>query len=192
METQTKKTNSSINLGLILGLIFSLVTVYGYTIDSSINFNFLVFIPILIFPLVFGIISIVKAKKENGGFISLKIALKNYLTTITIGFFISTLINVLLFNVVDPDYKEVVKKVQIDGYETIKDNTITRMEDRNSSDSQIEKTEKKFNETIEKMKSGDQFSIGKQIQGFLMMILAYTFIGLIISAILKKKNPNEV
>jgi ABC-type multidrug transport system fused ATPase/permease subunit len=192
MKNESKKSNTSVVLGLILGFILALITVYGYAFNSAIFFSLIALAIILLSPLILGIISSVKAKKANGGFITLKNALKNFVITLFVGMLISTLVSILIFNVIDPEFKEVVKKVQVDGYEKIKDRTISSMYERNTPEETIEKTEAGFEKALEKMRSGNQFSIGKQIQGFLMMVGAYMFIGLIVAAIIKKKNPQEV
>jgi len=95
-----------------------------------------------------------------GGFISFKDAFTSFFIMLIIGMFISTLISVLILNVVDPDFKIIVKEKQIEAINNQREWVLGKMS--SSSDAEIEKIENQFDEAIEKINNEDQYSIGQQ------------------------------
>lgn len=114
-----------------------------------------------------------KTKKELGGVYSFKEAFTTFFIAATIAIVIATLYNVVLYNLVDPGAKEVVKE------ETIK-STVKIMESMGTPSSVI-------NDSIEKMQNDDQFSIPKQMLGAAIALAISCVLGLILALIFKSR-----
>ena len=188
-----KKTNikQGIQFGLILGIISGIATAYGYAINNKIYFNYWFLGILILLPILLAIMAIVFSKKQNGGFISYKEAFAIFFITIFIGLLISTFVNILVFNVIDPDFQEVVKNVQIEGLENQKDKTIEKLYNSDTPESSIIQAEEGFDKAIEKMRDDKPYEIGKQFKGFFYGVAIYAALGLIISLFFRKKDKNE-
>lgn len=125
--------------------------------------------------IVLGILAIAAAKKEMGGFISFKEAFSVYFRMILLGLIIVTFVNYIIFNIVDPAAKEEIKQLSIE--------KVTDVMDRfDAPDDVVDKA-------IEEIENTDSFSIANQAKGFIFSLIFYAVFGLLISLILKKKNP---
>lgn len=163
------------NYGLYLGVILALITVFAYAIDIELLTNMWVGIFILIAIIVFGIISVVKAKQAQNGFASFKQSFTAYFITVLIGLLISTFVSFLLFNVVDTDAAEVLKEKTIE-------KTVEMMEGFNAPADKID-------ETIEQIESQNQYSIGNIVKGLAGYLVFFSIVGLIVAAAMKKSEP---
>ncbi|PCI03805.1 MAG: hypothetical protein COB81_03200 [Flavobacteriaceae bacterium] len=173
MKEIIKKTG--INFGLIFGFILSLITLYAFVIDASIFGNmWIMLIPFAVL-IVLGLLAIGTAKKGLNGYISFKEAFTTFFVMIALGTLIATIVNILIFNVVAPEFKETVKEIQIT-------KTTEMMESFNVPYEQID-------EAIEKLKEDDQFSIPKQMLSYVMGLAIYSIFGLLLALILKRNNP---
>lgn len=175
--TNTIKKNG-VTFGIILAAYFIVRTALIYSIDLKLFtsgwFTLVDFIAILTLT----IIAISKTKKAMGGFIAFKEAFTVYFIAILIGLTTYTIFNMLLFNVIDPDAKEIVKEEVIQKtVETLKsfggDSTVIK-------------------ETVTKMRETDSFSIPQQALGLGIALLMYAVVGLIIAAIMKKNRPFDM
>jgi len=172
----TKK--ASINYGLILGSILALFTVliYALNIDYFIAWwrSFVLFFMVFIL----GIISVAKSKALLNGFISLKQGFTSYFITIVIGLFILTVINILIFNIIDTGAAEYLNEKVIEV-------TQTTMEMFGTPEDTI-------NKTLADMEGKNNFSIANQLLGFVPQLIFYSVFGILVALIMKKKDPNQV
>ena len=176
METTTK--SSAINYGLYLGGILALATILVYAIKLELFTSVILGIILFVITITLGIVSLIKSKKIQNGFISFKEAFTSYFITVLIGIVISSVISFVIFNFVDPEAAVQLKELALD--------------------SQVEML-RNFNqpeETIALMveaseKQGNLFSIGNVFTSLIGYIIFYSIIGLLIALILKR-NPETV
>ena len=124
----------------------------------------------------FGIVSTAKAKGILGGFINFKQAFSSYFITIAIGIIISTVVSVLLFNVIDTEAAEILK-------EKIIESTTKMMEGFGAPQTEIDKA-------IGKMEDQNQFGALSQLKSIAFQLIFYAVIGLIVALSFKKIDPN--
>ena len=177
METTTK--SSAINLGLYLGIGLSLYTIlcYAFKIELLVNlWLILLIIPILI--ITFGVISAIKAKSNQNGFITFKDAFTAYFIPIAIGLIISTIIGVILFNFVDPESTIILK-------EKIIDTAVQMMRNLGAPEDAVA-------QALEELEAEeDMFSIGNQIWSLAKQLLGFSIVGLIVALIIKRNQESE-
>ena len=131
----------------------------------------------LLLIIVFGIISSVKARKLLGGFISFKNAFTAYFITILVALVISTIVNLIIFNVVDPDAALVLK-------EKIIESQMAMMERFGAPHESID-------QAIAEMRAQDNmFSIGSIFKSLAYQLVGFSIVGLIVAAVVKRKDPN--
>lgn len=174
MENSIK--SNSINRGLYLGGLLAAVTVLGYVLNMEMLVKWWLGILLLIVIIVFGIMSVGKAKGILEGFISFKQAFSAYFITVAIGILISVVFNIILFNFIDP---EAAQQLQ----QQIIDNTINMMEGFGAPADAIA-------EQVDKMEAQNQFSVGTQLMSVAWQLVFQAVIGLIVAAIMKKSNPD--
>ena len=175
MEKSLKST--SINYGIILGLILIFVTVISYVVNIELLVNF--WLSLLIMPIViisFGVVSTAKSKNLLNGFISFKQAFSSYFITVAIAVIISTLFSVILFNFIDPDAAIQLKELVIE-------KSTAMMEKFGAPQSEIDKA-------LIKMENQDTFAVGTQLRSLAQSLLFFTVIGLIVALIMKKKDTD--
>ena len=167
--------SKGIYFGIILGAVLSFVTAGIYAIDISSLLNPWLMGVFFLLVVVLGVLAIAGAKKLFNGFISFKDAFSTFFVVIVVGFLISTLVSYLIFNVIDPEAKDVLKQLTIE-------KTTELMERFNVP-------EEAFDEAIAKVEETDSFSLVSQIKNYFISLAMYSVIGLIVAAIMKKKNP---
>jgi len=175
METSTK--SSAINYGLYLGGFLALITVIGYAVYLELLTKWWLGIGLFIVIIVFGIISTAKSKSMLDGIISFKDAFSSYFITVAIGFIISTVVSIIIFNVIDPEAAIALKEQTIDA-------TIEMMRSLGAPEDAVEETLTKMEE------QKNQFSIGPQIQSTFIFLGIQAVIGLIIALVMKKSDEN--
>ncbi len=166
----------AVNFGIYLGILLTLVTVISYAIDLSLLTNTWIGLFILIAIIVFGIISVAKLKQAQNGFATFKEAFTSYFITILIGLVISTFVSYLLFNFIDTDAAEILKQATIE-------KTVEMLEGFNSPSEAIEKA-------VEQIESQNQYSLANIVKGLAGYLVVFSIIGLIVSAAMKKSDPN--
>jgi hypothetical protein len=169
--------SSAINYGLYLGGALALWTVLAYAVNLELLVNF--WVNLLVLPLiiiVFGVVSTAKSKGILNGFISFKNAFTSYFITVLIGMLISSVVSIVLFNFIDPDAAIQLKEIAIE-------KSITMMEGFGAPADQVA-------QQLEILENTDFFSIGTQSAQFFKGLIFFIIIGLIVAAIMKKKNPD--
>ncbi len=176
MEKSLRST--AINYGMYLAVILSLFTVIAYVFNIELLVNF--WLMLLILPLLsiaFGIISTVKNKNALEGFISFKQAFTSYFITIAIGIIVSSLISILIFNFIDPEAASMLQEIALE-------KTRAFMERMGAPETEIDKA-------IAQASEQDNMSLSAQLLNIAKGLIFYAVIGLIVSLIMKKKNPNQ-
>jgi len=178
---------NGINFGLILGFLLIMPTMLGYAINIKLLVSYWTFAYVLLAVIILGILVIAFSKKALGGFISFKDAFSSYFLTILIAFLLSTVMNFLLFNVIDKDFEDVVKEEQVQIIENQREWIVNKM--ANSSQEQVDETDAKFDEAIEKARADHPYNITSLFKGLGISLAIFSLLGLLLALILKKKNP---
>lgn len=169
---------SSINYGVALGVILALLTTLMYVTDVELFTKWWIGILTIIVVIATGIVSTAKSKSLLGGFMSFKEAFSAYFITVAVGLLISTLVGILIFNVLDPDLAVYLQERTIE---------ITRefMERFGAPEADI-------NAAIADMEGTNNFSVLNQLKSYVFGLVFQAIIGLLVALIFKKKDPNAV
>ncbi|KEO75567.1 DUF4199 domain-containing protein [Anditalea andensis] len=177
-EEVTSIYQSALRAGVILGLISMSISFLAYFIDFTLLASgwmafgsFLVMIAVVIY---FGI----DYRKEIGGFMSFGTAYKFSFITLVVSVFISSIANILLFNVIDPNLPQTLGDVQLE-------NTLAIMDRYGAGDAMS-------SDMIDEMRTSlyDNYSIFGIIKTFGILVLISAFISLILGAIIKKRDKS--
>ncbi|HMS97283.1 MAG TPA: DUF4199 domain-containing protein [Saprospiraceae bacterium] len=154
---------------IILGLVVYLIDPKGFLSWGS----WLTLIPILYF-----MVSAVKeTRNENGGFISLRQAFTPAWITYLFYAVLSSLFSYILMNFIDPDLIVMAKEVSIEAIE--------KMSGILGEDG--------VQAAIEKIENENPFGIQQTLMGIaITLVFPGALIALIIAAIMKKTNPEEM
>ena len=174
MNPSLKKT--SINYGLYLGLLLVIVTVLIYVIKIELLVAWWLGILLILVMVGFGAAAAIKSRNLMGGFISFKNAFTSYFITIAIGTLLSTLIGIVIFNIVDPAAADYVN-------DKIIEMTAETMENWGAPQDSID-------QAIAKMEETDNFSIAAQLQSYIFRLLILSVLGLIVAVAVKKSDPD--
>jgi uncharacterized protein DUF4199 len=173
MSNTIKKTGLS--LGIVLGIILILVSAYIYFEDLSLYSDVDLGLALIGITILFGIISIIIARKKLKGFITFKEAFTSYFYTVVTAKFMSLLFTVIVFSsVLPPDSKTTLKK-QMENF------SIAHMK-------QNQMPEKEIIKNIEKLKTYDPFTPSQIIQPALMILLLECMFGFLAALIIRNKR----
>jgi hypothetical protein len=162
---------------VISGIISALVTTSIYAIDLNLFTSWWVGVLILTIYLIIGIVLLSKTKKELNGIFSFKDAFTTYFICAVVGILISTLFNIILFNVIDPAAKDTLREL------TIK-YTVSMMQKFGTPASAI-------NEAIAKLKENDPYSVIELLKGSVFSIVFSSIFGLLMAAFFKSKPSSQ-
>jgi hypothetical protein len=174
MEQQMK--SSAINYGIYLGIGLSLITViiYIFSLDTFVNFWYYIILTFVL--IIVGIVSTAKSKSIGNGYLSFKEAFSSFFIPIAIGMLISLGVNILIFSVIDPEAAAYVQEKSIES-------AVAMMERWGAPSSEIDKV-------LEEAENTNSLSAVNQIKQSLKSLLFFAIVGLIVAAIMKKKNPD--
>jgi len=161
--------------GLIVGGIAALYTLIGYLVDPTLFVNWYMGIALMVVNFVILVMASVNTKKAQGGFITFKESFSSFVIAAAVATAISTVFNMLIFGVVDPEFKEQLTEMTIEA-------SVEMMESFGADEAAIEQGIASIEET-------DQFSISSLFFGFFKAMVFYAIVGLIIAAISKKVEP---
>lgn len=167
--------NNALKFGLIAGIIPILYTLYAYLIDLTLMVNFFSGIGMWIVMMVIFILSVSKTKKALGGFITFKNAFSTFILSYLVSAVLSGLFSILLFVVIDPEVSEQINELTIE-------KSVEMMERFGTPEAEIDRQ-------VEAMEGQNNFNMMGILKSMLMGILIYSVLGLIIAAIMKKKEP---
>lgn len=174
MDAIIKK--NAINFGIISGAIGLLVTLMMYVIDLKLFVNMWIGFGMLAVWIVIGVMLLNKCKKEKKGQLTFKEGFTAYFLSALIGIAISTAFNIILFNFIDPEAREIIT-------EHLVDFQVGMMEKFNTPSAEIQKA-------VEAIRENAQFSIKGQFFGFMQALVGAIIFGLILAAIMKSKNKD--
>ncbi len=179
METQTvSPKQSSIQYGVVLGGILSLITILMYVINTELFTKWWIGIITLVLVIALGIVATAKAKALLGGYMTFKEAFSAYFITIAVGLAISTVVGILIFTVVDPDLANYLNERTIE---------ISRefMERFGTPEAEMKKA-------LADLEDVDNFSVVNQVKSYGIGVIFQAVIGLLIALIFKSKDPNAI
>jgi len=179
METQTASVKkNSITYGFILGLILALITTLLYVVNIEMLTKWWVGVVLFLISIAVAIFSVAKSKAILDGFISFKESFTSYFITIAIGLLINTIVAILIFVVVDPESAEFLQ-------ERIVEISTEMMKSFGAPEAEIDKA-------IAKMEGENNYALGAQLKGYVFQLAFYSFFGLLIALIFKRKDPKEI
>lgn len=168
--------SSAVQYGLYVGLILSAFTIVAYAVNLELLTKWWLGIILFLVIIIMGIVSTAKARGLLNGFISFKQAFTAWFITIVVGIGISTLVNILIFNVIDPEAAEMVKQASIEA-------SVSMMENFGAPQETID-------QTIAEIENTNQFAVGNLLKSLAFQFLFYAVIGLIVALIMKKSDPD--
>ena len=168
---------NGITFGVLIGIVSSLITATIYAIDLNLFSSWWIGITSIIVYLVLGIVLLSKTKKGIKTIFTFKDAFTTYFIAAVIGILISTLFNVLLFNVIDPSAKDKLLEI------TMKI-TANMMQKFGTPASVI-------NEAIAKLKETNPYSTIELLKGSIFSIIFSSIFGLILAAFFKTRSTRE-
>ena len=168
---------NGITFGVIIGVVSALITTAIYTIDLNLFTSWWIGVLSILTYLVLGIVLLSKTKKELNNVFSFKDAFTTYFIAILIGILISTLFNIVLFNVIDPSAKDTLNELMIKY-------TVNMLQKFGTPASAI-------NEAIAKLKENNPYSTFELIKGSVFSIVFSSIFGLILAAFFKSKTTQE-
>ena len=169
---------NGLSFGLISGVVSVLITAILYSVNLNLFLSgWITFLKISLF-ISFAITLILTTKKELQNNLGFKDTFTTYFLFAVTSLLISTLFEVILFNLIDPSLKETLKEMSIKyAVELLQ---------------KFDTPAAKINEAIKNIKDNDQFSILQLIKGYFTYLLVSCILGLILSGIFKSKNTSEL
>lgn len=162
--------------GINLGIILALSTTLMYALKPVMFTKWWVGILSFLIVILLGIVSVSKSKGKLNGFITFREAFTSYFITIALGLFISTLVGILIFGIVDPDMAKYIQ-------ETAMETTRKFMEGFGVPEADIEKA-------IADMAEQDSFSVVSQLKSYIFGLAFLSVLGLLIALIFKRKDTS--
>ncbi len=172
----TNKSNS-INLGLYLGGVLSLIVVIIYAVNLDLFIEWWLGILLFVLVIAFGVVAANKVKKANGGFISFKDGFIHYFIAIAVGTLIGSVVSIAIFSFIDPEAANYLN-------EQILILSKTTMERFGAPQETIAAA-------LEEASKKDNFSIGMQLQSYIFRLAGYAIVGLIVALIIKKTDTSK-
>jgi len=169
---------NAMNFGLFLGVFLIVMTTVIYSVDISLFTSSWIGIVNIAIITAFGIVATIKHKNNIGGFITFKESFTSFFIVVVLGFFISTIFSIILFNYIDPEAKAIIT-------ENIIQYTVDMMEKFGAKAADI-------NKIVDEMQKTDSFGPLGQLKGFAFNTILYSIIGLIASLIIKRDRPQSL
>lgn len=168
---------NGITYGVIIGIASALITATIYAVDLNLFVSWWFGLLGLVINVTISIILLSKTKKELNGIFPFKDAFTTYFIAAVIGILISTLFNIVLFNVIDPGAKDTLSEIMIKY-------TVGMLQKFGTPASAI-------NETIAKMKTTNPYSTLELVKGSVFAIVICAIFGLVFAAFFKSKSTQE-
>ncbi|MCG2417863.1 DUF4199 domain-containing protein [Aequorivita sp. F47161] len=169
---------SAVNYGVILGAVLALMTTLMYVLNPDLFTKWYVGIISFIIIIAMGIVSTAKAKGILGGMMNFKQGFTVYFITVALGLLISTLVGILIFNIIDPDMAANLQEKTLAM-------TAEMLEKFGTPQAAID-------EQMAKMSEQNNFAIGSQLKSYVFSLAFMSVIGLLVALIFKTKNPNPL
>lgn len=169
---------SAAKIGLFLGLFVIVATTLVYTIDLSLFTASWYGMANMAIVIAFGVTAAIQAKKSQGGFLTFRQTFTSFFIAVLVGLFLSTVFSILLFNIIDPEAKQIIT-------DNVIKMTAGLMEKFGTKPADI-------NEIIKEMKKTDSFGVYGQLKGFLFNIIIYSVIGLVTALIIRRERTQSI
>ncbi len=168
---------NGITYGVISGLISVLILTLIYSTDVNLFISrWITTLKVTVF-IGLAILLILNTKKQSNGVLDFKDTFKTYFIFACISLLISTLFEILLFNLIDPSLKDTLKELSIKMIVKFLENFNTPAED--------------INKAVKNIQDNDQFSVLQLIKGYFSYLVMCTVLGLILAAIFKTKSTTK-
>lgn len=181
MEETEKSTltSNAIKHGVILGVISIVLTLVYYVVDYTLLATIKIALLSLAIFLGYGIYAGIGYRKEIGGFISFKNAFLHGFIVFALSALVSTIFNILLYTVVDPELGQKLTDVSVANAEEM-------MRSFGMPEDQMD-------EALEKARTdaADRYTVGGLALGYIYAVIFCAIFALISGAIVKKKQPVE-
>lgn len=175
MTVETKSgNNTAVLYGLISGGVSILFTVLLYLGGANTFVSPIAYLGIAL-PIVVCVLGALHVKKQRGGVLEFRDALKATFLILVIGSLIATIFQFVLFNYIDVPFREALAQITAQKTEQI-------MRRFGMPEDQIDKA-------VEETLSSNNYTIGRLMQGFVFSCIGSFIVALIISAIIKSKRP---
>lgn len=176
MENSIKK--NGLTLGVIMGVILVLITTTMYVVDLTLFTNMWVGIVNFVIIIGIAIYSSISSKKELKGLMNYKEAFISFILPIIVGIGIYVAYNIILFNVIDTNAKEVLTE------------NVIAMTKEMMSKFNVPATE--VNKAIAEIENTDNFGPLAQFKSYFFQIAFYAVLGLLVALVFKTpSSPKE-
>ena len=169
--------SSSTNHGIYLGLILASLTIIGYAVSLDLFTKWWFGVIFLLLVVIMGMLSSMKAKKLFGGFISFKNAFTAYFIAVLVGILISSIVSILIFNVIDPEAASILQ-------EKIMTSQVAMMENFGTPQEAIDKA------VTQMQANGSMYSVMNILKSVAFQLVGFSVVGLIVAAVVKRADPN--
>jgi hypothetical protein len=171
---------NAIKHGLILSAISIVLTLGYYVIDYTLLATIKIGLLSLAIFLGYGIYAGIAYRKEIGGFISFKHAFIHGFVVFAFSALISTIFNILLYTVIDPDLGQNLTDVSVQNAEEMMRN--------------FGMPEDQMDEALEKARAdaAHRYTVSGLALGYVWALIGCAVFALISGAIVKKKRPEGI
>jgi Protein of unknown function (DUF4199) len=173
---EAKQTNPLLQFGLLSAAVGVMAYIGLYLGGVKLMSSPLAFILNLL-PIVFAVMACITIKRRNGGYLEFGQALKTSFGVFVITGLAVTIFSYVLLNYIDLEFKQAMQQMTIDMSEKM-------MKRFGASQDQI-------NKALDEASKKDNFSISSVMLGFAISCFVYFLFSLIISLIVRKKNPEN-
>jgi hypothetical protein len=172
VETKSAK-NQAVLYGFINGGVSVLFTVLLY-LGGADSFVSPVAYLGMVLPIVVCVIGALQIRKQHGGVLEFKDALKATFLILVIGLLVSTIFQFVLFNYIDVSFRQALAQVTAEKVEKMMH--------------KFGMPEEQIDQAVEKTLSTNNYTIGNLMMGFVFSCIGAFIVALIISAIIKRKQ----
>ena len=184
MNKVVKKTG--FKYGIIGFIIYFFSCIIMWQVDIALFINPLVPYPLAILILCLGIYAQRTAKTQSGGYITFGNALLSFVITIAIAISGYAIACILIFNLIDPNAKELLLDITIKESLEMSNRMLTFMGMENAAG---QLTEEQMRQSMQI--GPTPMGIPSIIINYISNLAFYTVVGLIAAAIIKKDKPYE-
>jgi hypothetical protein len=170
----TSKPNIGLNFGLIAGLIITVVSLLQYLGGLDTYLSPVGYVTYLV-VITMAVLAALRVRRSNEGFLEFGEALKVTFTVFALALLVQTVFIFILFNYIDPDFKNAVSQEVLNKSEQM-------MKKFGASDEQIQKA-------LDSERHSDQFSAARVFLGYAITCIVSFIFCLLISLIVKKSKP---
>jgi hypothetical protein len=176
IKSMEQKKFHFLQFGLLSAGVSILFYVILYLAGVEYFLSLWAYLAIVIYIL-FAVIACLNEKKTYGGYLEFSNALKTSFGIFVISSFAATIFSYVLLNFIDTDFK-----IALDRYAIIV--TEKYLKSWGMQDAEL-------NKTITDLKNTDYYSLNQMLLNFAYSCIFWFLFALIISAIIKKKNPSK-